>query len=197
VRQPFLRDDCNLHDAIVVLDERSTVDKARQRFADNVALLTKHDPELAVMGDRDWTNACTNEFIQHMAKVLWMRDYTEQDVLSVTKAVKGYLLVLRRKAEAEPMIPGGRIIHGEICTVRQHCDHGPSCQKHWRMNVRDYTHKNTIYTPIPYGIMQMYEPKDLVGMSVKYYAHISVSERDNTFGFAHRPKLMEVERKES
>jgi len=172
------------------------VDKARQRFADNVALLTNHDPELAVMADRDWTNACTNEYIQHMAKVLWMRDYTEQDLLGVAKAVKGYLLVQRRKAEAAPMIAGGRIIHGEICTVRKHCDH-ENCDKHWRMNVRDFTYKNTIYTPIPYGIVQMYDPRELVGMSVKYYAHISVSERDETFGFAHRPKLMEVERKET
>lgn len=192
-----MRDNFNLHDAIVVLDERSTVDKARQRFADNVALLTNHDPELAVMGDREWTNACTNEYIQYMAKKLWLHEYSEEDVLQVTKAVTGYLMIMRRKAEAEPMIPGGRIIHGEICSVRKHCDHD-GCEKHWRMNVRDYTHKNTVYTPIPYGIMQSYQnPKDLVGMSVKYYAYITVSERDQTFGFAHRPKLMEVERKES
>lgn len=187
----------NLHDAIVVLDERSTVDRARQRFANNVALLTNHDPELAVMGDRDWTNSCTNEYVQYMAKKLWMHDFTPDDVAGLTKAVKGYLMIERRRAEAEPMIAGGRIIHGEIVSVRKHCDHGDDCQKHWRMNVRDYTHKNTIYTPIPYGIMQMHEPKNLVGMSVKYYAYISVSERDKTFGFAHRPKLMEVERKES
>lgn len=171
------------------------MDKARQRFADNVALLTNHDPELAVMGDRDWTNACTNEFIQYMAKKLWLFPYEQKDVDAVTKAVKGYLMVQRRKAEAEPMIEGGRIIHGLICSVKKHCDH-TDCNKHWRMNVRDYTHKNMVYTPIPYGIMQQYtDPRELVGMSVKYYAHITVSLQDETFGFAHKPKLMEVERK--
>jgi hypothetical protein len=184
-----------MHDAIGVLNERSTVDKARQRFADNVALLTKFDPELAVMGDREWTNACTNEFIQYMAKKLWLFDYRDDEVEQVAKAVKGYLMVQRLKAEAKPMVPGGRIIHGEICSVKKHCDH-EDCTKHWRMNVRDHTYKNMVYTPIPYGIMQQYpDPKKLIGMDVKYYAHITVSDRDETFGFAHQPKLMEVERK--
>lgn len=171
------------------------MDNARKRFADNAALLKNHDPELAVMGDRDWTNNCTNDYIAHMAKAMWMRDFNEEEVKQVTKAVKGYLMIQRRKAEAEPVLPGGRIIHGEIVSVRQSCDHGPDCNKHWRMNVRDHTYKNTIYTPIPYGIIQGNTPEELKGSDVKFYAYISVSERDQTFGFAHRPKLMEIERK--
>jgi len=195
VRQPFMRDNCISHDAIVVLDERSTMDRARQRFADNVALLTSHDPELAVMGDRDWTNACTNGYIAHMAKAMWMRNFSDEEVTQVTKAVKGYLMIERRKAEATPVIPGGRVIHGEVFSVKKTCEHD-GCARHWRMNVRDTEHRNTIYTPIPFDILRGRDPKELVGLKVKFYAHISASERDETFGFAHKPKLMEIEEEE-
>lgn len=183
---------CISHDAIVVPDERMKMDRARQRFADNVDLLTKFNPELAVMGDRDWTNACTNEYVQHMAKKLWMHPFTDQEVEHVNKAVSGYLLRERRRAEAQPQVPGGRVVKGEVFSVKKACDH-TNCRKHYKMNIRDHEYKNTLYTPIPEPHLPQ-DPETLVGADVSFYAYITVSERDNTFGFAHKPKLMEIKK---
>lgn len=165
------------------------MDNARRRFRDNVALLTKHDPDLAVMGDREWTNACDNEFIQRMAKKLWLFDYNDRDIELITKAVKGYLKVLEHRAKAQPVQRGNRVIHGEVTSLKKSCDH-PNCRKHWYMNVRDENH-SLVYTPIPEDLLPE-NPKDLVGRQVSFYAFVSASARDNTFGFAHRPKLMTI-----
>lgn len=165
------------------------MDNARRRFKENVELLTKHDPALAVMGDRDWTNACDNEFIQRMAKKLWLFDYTEHDVELITKAVKGYLKVLEHRAKAQPVERGNRIVKGEITSLKKSCDH-PDCRRHWYMNVRDQNH-SLVYTPIPDTLLPE-NPKDLVGQYVEFYAFVTVSVRDHTFGFAHRPKLMTI-----
>lgn len=169
------------------------MDKARQRFKHNVELLTAHDPALAVMGDRDWTNACENPYIQYMAKKLWLFDYRPDEVVQLAKAVTGYLKVLERRRLAQPVEPGNRIIKGEIASVRLSCPHDDeSCIQHWFMSVRDMDHHNMIYTPIPRKVLEECEAKDLVGQYTSYYAYITVSERDNTFGFAHRPKLMAI-----
>lgn len=169
------------------------MDKARKRFHDNVALLVAHNPKLAVMGDRNWTNECTNGYICHMAKKLWLYEYTSTEVLQVEKAVLGYLEILARRAEAQPVKPGGRVIKGEIFSVKQSCKHdGDPCEKHWFMNVRDADQKNTIYTPIPQFLMDELMPQELVGSTASFYAYITVSSRDETFGFAHHPKLMTI-----
>lgn len=165
------------------------MDKARQRFKDNVELLTKHDPDLAVMGDREWTARCDNEFIQRMAKKLWLFDYTPNDVYHITKAVKGYLKVLEHREKAQPVQPGSRVVKGEITSVKKSCDH-PDCIKHWYMNVRDENH-SSVYTPIPSSLLPE-RPKDLVGNEASFFAYVTVSVRDKTFGFAHRPKLMTI-----
>lgn len=168
------------------------MDRARQRFANNVELLKKFNPELAVMGDRDWTNACENSYIQHMAKKLWMYDLTEHEVQQVNKAVTGYLGVLRLREQATPVQSGGRVVKGEIFSVRPVCTDHPECGKHWKMNVRDHVERYAIYTPIPQEILDEWDPHDLVGRTVSYYAYLTASERDPSFGFAHRPKLMTI-----
>lgn len=165
------------------------MDNARLRFKRNVELLTEHDPDLAVMGDREWTNACENEFIQRMAKKLWLFDYTPNDVYHITKAVKGYLKVLENRAKAKPVVKGDRIVKGEITSIRKSCDH-ESCRKHYYMNVRDENY-SSVYTPVPEPLLPA-PAKDLVGCEVSFYAYVTVSARDNTFGFAHRPKLMTI-----
>lgn len=172
------------------------MDRARKRFASNVALLEAHNPALAVMGDRNWTGACTNQYICHMAKKLWLYDYTPHEVLQVEKAVLGYLSVEARRAEAQPVTPGGRVVHGEVFSVKQNCKHEDveGCGQHWYMNVRDSEEKNTIYTPIPRHVLEGRKPESLMGATVSFYAYITRSERDNTFGFAHRPKLMTIQR---
>lgn len=163
------------------------MDNARRRFKENVDLLTQHDPDLAVMGDRDWTNACDNEFIQRMAKKLWLYDYTDRDVELITKAVKGYLKLLEHRSKAQPVEAGNRIVKGEVTSLKNSCDH-PNCRKHWYMNVRDENH-SLVHTPIPESLLPE-TPKSLIGQGVEFYAYVTVSARDNTFGFAHRPKLM-------
>lgn len=170
------------------------MDRARQRFADNVALLTGFNPQLAVMGDREWTNKCDNPYVQHMAKKLWMHPFTEQEVEHVNKAVTGYLYRESLKADANPVQPGGRVIKGTIHSVKKTCEHEGAdiCTRHYRMNVRDAVDKNTIYTPIPRAVYEQWAGIELVGREVSFYAYITVSERDNTFGFAHKPKLMEI-----
>jgi hypothetical protein len=169
------------------------MDRARKRFRDNVALLEAHNPKLAVMGDRSWTDACTNQYICHMAKKLWMYDYTPTEVVQLEKAVLGYLEITARRAEAQPVQPGGRVIKGEIFSVKQSCKHdGDPCEKHWYMNVRDADQKNTIYTPIPLEVLDVSMPQNLVGSTASFYAYITVSSRDETFGFAHHPKLMTI-----
>ena len=172
------------------------MDRARQRFADNVALLTKFNPALAVMGDRDWTDKCENSYICHMAKKLWMHPLTQDEVENVNKAVTGYLYREAIKAQSNPVKAGGRVIKGQITSIKKTCDHeeADGCTRHYRMNVRDGVEKNTIYTPIPRALYEQWESEgiELVGRDVSFYAYITVSERDNTFGFAHRPKLMEI-----
>lgn len=172
------------------------MDRARQRFASNVELLKAHNPALSVMGDRDWTNACRNQYIQYMAKKLWLYEYKPHEVLQVEKAVLGYLDVEARRAEAQPVESGNRIIKGEVFSVKQNCrqhENAETCGKHWYMSVRDSEQKNTIYTPIPDAFLTD-SPRDLIGSQVSFYAYITASERDHTFGFAHRPKLMTIER---
>lgn len=170
------------------------MDRARQRFADNIELLKKFNPELEIMSDRYWTDHCENSYIQHMAKKLWMHPFTEQEVEYVNKAVTGYLFRERQKAESEPVQPGGRVIKGTIMSVRKTCEHGDNehCMKHYRMNVRDTEARNTLYTPLPYSFLAGYDPQALVGKSISFYAYVTVSTRDNTFGFAHKPKLMQL-----
>lgn len=186
--------NCKSHDAIVVPDERTKMDGARKRFADNLARLEQYNPELAIMRNRDWTdNQCTNDFIRHMAKKLWMHPFTDDEVFQVNKAVTGYLLLEKRRREAAPMIGGGRVIHGEIFSVKKTCDH-TDCTRHYRMNVRDEQYKNTVYTPIPSKLFEDWAPEELIGSSVSFYAYITVSDRDNTFGFAHRPTLMNIQK---
>lgn len=170
------------------------MDKARQRVASNLAILKARNPELGVLGDQRWVNDCTNQYIQHMAKKIWMHELTDLEIEQVDKAVTGYLTMLRRRAEAGPVTPGGRIVKGEIFSVKKTCDHD-ACYSHWRMNVRDTEEKNTIYTPILPDILGLVDsPKDLVGCTVSFYAFVTVSTRDETFGFAHRPKLMTIQR---
>jgi hypothetical protein len=172
------------------------MDRARQRFADNVELLKSFNPALAVMGDRDWTNNCENSYVQHMAKKLWMHPFTQEEVENVNKAVTGYLYRESLKANANPVQAGGRVIKGKIFSVKKTCEHedAEDCTRHYRMNVRDAVDRNTIYTPIPRAIYEQWlsEEIDLIGRDVSFYAYITVSERDKTFGFAHRPKLMEI-----
>lgn len=170
------------------------MDRARVRFANNVALLTKFNEELAVMGDRDWTNACENQYIQYMAKKLWLFDFSEEEVKQVNKAVTGYLGVLKLRAQANPVQAGGRIVKGEIFSVRRSCEHGDDCSKHWRMNVRDHVERYAIYTPIPEELLEEFEPRELMGRTVSYFAYLTVSRRDPSFGFAHRPKFMTISR---
>lgn len=165
------------------------MDKARQRFKDNVKLLTEHDPALAVMGDRDWTGACENEFIVRMAKKLWLFDYNPRDVELVTKAVKGYLKLLEHRKLAQPVVPGNRVVKGVVTSVKKSCDH-PDCRRHWYINVRDEGY-SLIYTPIAESLLPT-PPKALVGQQVSYFAYVTASVRDNTFGFAHRVKLMTI-----
>lgn len=165
------------------------MDKARQRFKDNVKLLIEHDLALAVMGDREWTGACENEFIVRMAKKLWLFDYNDRDVELVTKAVKGYLKLLEDRALAQPVVPGNRVVKGLITSVKKSCDH-PDCRKHWYMNVRDDGF-SLIYTPIAESLLPA-TPKDLVGQQASFWAYVTVSVRDKTFGFAHRVKLMTI-----
>ena len=168
------------------------MDRARQRFANNVQLLRNFNDALSVMGDRDWTNACENSYIQHMAKKLWMHDFTPEEVRQVDKAVRGSLAVLNLRAQANPVVSGGRVVKGEIFSVKEVCvDHDP-CGKHWKMNVRDHIERYAIYTPIPPEILDDWDPQDLVGRTVSYYAYLTASERDPSFGFAHRPKLMTI-----
>ena len=124
-----------------------------------------------------------------MAKKLWLFDYTEHDVELITKAVKGYLKVLEHRAKAQPVERGNRIVKGEITSLKKSCDH-PDCRRHWYMNVRDQNH-SLVYTPIPDTLLPE-NPKDLVGQYVEFYAFVTVSVRDHTFGFAHRPKLMTI-----
>jgi len=169
------------------------MDRARKRFADNVQMLEAHNPKLAVMGDRDWTGACTNQYICHMAKKLWLHDLTPTEVLALEKAVLGYLSVLERRAQAKPVTPGGKIIKGQVFSVKQACKHdAPQCDEHWYMNVRDEVEKNAIYTPIPIEVLEKWVPTDLVGHTVSFYAYVTASGRDETFGFAHRPRLMTI-----
>ncbi len=163
------------------------MDMARVRFKNNVERLTKHNPALAVMGDRDWTNASTNPYIQYMAKKLWLLDYTQRDVDQLTKAVLGYLKILEQRANASPVAPGNRVVKGEVVSVKQGCVH-PNCLKHWYMNVREDESRSLIYTPIPQEFMDDVQAN--VGKAVSFYAYITASARDNTFGFAHKPKLM-------
>jgi hypothetical protein len=168
------------------------MDRARQRFANNVQLLRNFNDALSVMGDRDWTNACENSYIQHMAKKLWMHDFTPEEVRQVDKAVRGYLAVLNLRAQANPVVSGGRVVKGEIFSVKEVCDDHDPCGKHWKMNVRDHIERYAIYTPIPPEILDEWDPQDLVGRTVSYYAYLTASERDPSFGFAHRPKLMTI-----
>jgi len=168
------------------------MDRARQRFANNVQLLRNFNEALSVMGDRDWTNACENSYIQHMAKKLWMHDFTPEEVRQVDKAVRGYLAVLNLRAQANPVVSGGRVVKGEIFSVKEVCDDHPPCGKHWKMNVRDHVERYAIYTPIPPEVLDEWNPEDLVGRTVSYYAYLTASERDPSFGFAHRPKLMTI-----
>lgn len=168
------------------------MDNARRRFKENVELLTKHDPDLAVMGDREWTSTCDNEFIQRMAKKLWLFDYTPRDVELVTKAVKGYLKLIEHRAKAQPVEKGNRVVRGEITSLRKSCDH-TDCNKHWYMNVRDENF-SLVYTPISEYLLPA-NPKQLVGCEISFYAYVTVSGRDITFGFAHRPRLMTIKEK--
>lgn len=169
------------------------MDRARQRFADNVKLLTEFNPALAVMGDRDWTNNCENSYICHMAKKLWMHPFTPDEVENVNKAVTGYLHREAVRAQSKPVKGGGRVIKGRITSVKKTCE-DEDCTRHYRMNVRDTVEENTIYTPIPRALYEQWESEgiELVGRDISFYAYITVSLRDNTFGFAHRPKLMEI-----
>lgn len=174
------------------------MDAARKRFADNVELLKSFNPDMVVMGDREWTDTkCTNPYIQHMAKKLWMHNLTDAEVLSLNKAVTGYLMIEKRIAEAEPIQTGGRVVKGQIVSVKKTCDH-EDCLKHYRVNVRDAQYKNTVYTPIPANVFREWvgdsSEQELVGRDISFYAHISVSDRDETFGFAHKPKLMTIEK---
>lgn len=170
------------------------MDRARQRFASNSELLAKFNPDLGVMGDREWTDACENPYIQHMAKKMWMHNLTETEVVQINKAVTGYLDVLRIRAQAQPVQPGGQIVRGEIFSIRRVCPdhHGPECQRHWKMNVRDEEKKYAVYTPIPQSILDVWSPEELIGHTVSYYAYLTPSQRDPGFGFAHRPKLMTI-----
>jgi hypothetical protein len=124
-----------------------------------------------------------------MAKKLWLFDFTDRDIEFTTKAVKGYLKVLDHRSKAQPVVKGNRVIHGEITSVKKSCDH-VDCRRHWYMNVRDENH-SLVYTPIP-DTMLPDNPKSLVEQHVSFYAYVTVSARDITFGFAHRPKLMTI-----
>lgn len=171
------------------------MDRARQRFASNLRLLTKFNAELVVMGDRNWTNECHNSYIQHMAKKMWLYDFTPLEVTQVNKAVTGYLGLLELRAKANPVKPGGHVVKGEILSVKRVCE-DQECSRHWKMGVRDDVEGYSIYTPIPLDIADQYtDMTELIGHTVSYYAYLTASERDPSFGFAHRPKLMTIEEK--
>lgn len=171
------------------------MDRARKRFQDNVSKLTAHNPELAIMGDRDWTASCGHPFIERMAKKLWLYDYSDRDVEQIEKAVTGFLSIQRQRAEAEPVVPGGQIVKGRIMSVKRACDSHGDCLQHWYMNVKQDGPRNILYTPIPEEYIEE-DPHKLIGDTVSFYAYVTVSDRDKTFGFAHRPKLMTITQKE-
>jgi hypothetical protein len=171
------------------------MDRARKRFQTNVEKLTAHNPELAVMGDRDWTASCGHPFIERMAKKLWLFDYSERDIEQIEKAVTGFLSIQRQRAEAEPVRPGGQVVKGRIMSVKQACDSHGDCPHHWYMNVKSEEARHILYTPIPVEYAEQ-GPHELIGDTISFYAYVTVSERDETFGFAHRPKLMTITKRE-
>lgn len=162
------------------------MDRARKRFADNLTKLTAYNSELSVMGDRDWINQCTNDYIVHMSKRMWMYELVDVELPQIEKAVLGYLKMRALVESSTPVEFGNRVIRGTIVSMKQRCRNHEDCDQHWFGNVRTEDN-NTIFTPLPPG-----STRELIGQGIEYFAFITVSARDKTFGFAHHPKLMKL-----
>ena len=167
------------------------MDRARQRFNANLRLLTGYNQRLAVMGDREWVNDCANDFIQRMARKMWLYYLTPREVDQVNRAVEGWLTVIELREKANPVQAGIHMVKGKVLSARPTCDH-LDCRRHWKMNVRDENEHYAIYTPIPEEWLEGREPAQLIGLTVSYVAYLTSSDRDPSFGFAHRPKLMTI-----
>lgn len=162
------------------------MDRARKRFADNLAKLIDHNPDLSVLGDRKWIDDCTNDFIVHMSKKMWMHELADVEVVEINKAVSGYLKMRALVESSTPVESGNRLIKGVIVSMKQRCRTHELCGHHWYANVRTEDN-NTIFTPLP-----PYSTRDLIGKEIEYFGFITVSARDKTFGFAHQVKLLNI-----
>lgn len=160
------------------------MDRARQRCKSNLDRLTAFNPALKVLGDRQWVDECENGFITYMAKKIWMYELTDDEVKQVNKAVTGYIKLRTMRSESTPVRPGNRVVKGTVINVKNQCREHETCGRHWYANVRT-EEKNTIYTLLP---PENYR-EDLVGQQVEFFACVTVSSRDKTFGFAHAVKL--------
>lgn len=165
------------------------MDRARKRFRDNLDKVVEVNPALEVLADQKWINNCTNNYIVHMARKMWLYDLTDEEIPGFSKAVTGYIDLLKRAAESTPVIPGNRTVKGVVMSARHSCRNHNVCDKHWSVNVRT-EEQSTIYTPIPAELVD-----GIVGKDIEYFAYVTVSSRDETFGFAHAVKLLKIKEK--
>lgn len=156
-------------------------DRAKQRFRMNLEKLIAFNSDLEVMGDRKWVDSCTNDYIAYMCKKIWMHELTEEEIRQANKAVTGYLQLRARVASSTKVQPGSQVVKGTVTRLKNKCQGHDDCGKHWYATVRTHQ-ENTLYTRLPPGSYQ----EDLVGQDVEFYATVTVSSRDETFGFAHQ-----------
>src|SRR5690349_13895490 len=165
-----------MHDVIIMPETKGNImDRARKRFADNLAKLTALNPNLSVLADRKWVDECTNNYVVHMCKKMWMSELTVDELMQFEKAATGYLKMQALVEQSTPVQDGNRIIRGTITSLKQRCRNHELCGQHWYANVRTEDN-NTIYTPMPEGATP-----ELIGQQVEFFAFITVSARDKTF----------------
>ena len=164
------------------------MDRAHVRHQENLAKLVEYNPELSVMADQEWIDSCRNEYIVKMAKKMYLYPLMAHEIRQIDKAVTGYLAMLESKRDHQPVPRGNGIVTGVVTHVKMTCDH-ENCSKHLKMSILE-DNRYTIYAPVVPDILGADDPSSLIGDRVSFYASLTRSDRDPTFGFAHKPKLM-------